>query len=126
MAEFKDVMKQKKRMCENYNLCKNCTIFDIIEEERSSNKKIVFCDDWIEDNIEKAEHIIMKWAEEHPERYPTWYEWQEENFPDRGRAITHCQFDIDIIKTCKNKSCDKCIHSEIPEHIAKKLGLEKR
>ena len=53
MAEFVEVMKQKKRMCndcEQVNMCHKCY--------GSMN--------YINQNPQEAEEIIMKWASEHP------------------------------------------------------------
>lgn len=64
MAEFKEVMKQKERMCEFFQteegLCRvNCPL---------SGKKAGAYDDcnrWIMKHYGEAEEIIMKWEEEH-------------------------------------------------------------
>lgn len=59
MAEFTEIMKQKKRMCEKYykNNCAYCPLEDFVE---------INCDAEINANPQEAEEIIMKWAEEHP------------------------------------------------------------
>jgi len=69
MAEYVEVMKQKKRMC-NSTLCCKCDIFHLCGEDISN------CSQFISNNPSEAEKIIMTWAAEHPEPvYPTWMEW---------------------------------------------------
>lgn len=69
MAEYVEVMKQKKRMC-NSTLCCKCDIFHL------SGENIENCPQFISNNPSKAEKIIMSWAAKHPEPvYPTWIAW---------------------------------------------------
>lgn len=69
MAEFSEVIKQKKRMC-NSTLCCKCDIYHACGEDLSH------CEPFIINNPQRAEEIIMRWAAEHPEPvYPTWYRW---------------------------------------------------
>lgn len=58
MAEFKEVMKQFKRMCNEQKWCDNCQIID--------NRGRFSCSRWLIENPTKAEEIIMRWAAEHP------------------------------------------------------------
>lgn len=61
MAEFSEVMRQARRMCEAYGRCSDgCP--------------------WLHMpcgyTIEQYERVVMQWAEEHPEpKYPTWCDW---------------------------------------------------
>lgn len=59
MAEFKEVMKQRKRMC-NCTICENCWLSLL------SNREHKTCMSFIIDCADKAEKIIMDWAKEHP------------------------------------------------------------
>ena len=122
MAEFKEVAKHIKRMCDiEKGNCRNCKLSSV------NNRFKLPCYIFTLDYPEETEEYIMQWAKENPEqRYPTWCEWQNENFPDRERVITLCYFDTSVKKTCGNTLCSDCVHSEIPEYIAKKLGIEKR
>ena len=110
MAEYVEVMKQKKRMCKRYTgggicqsigykicplkghdlCCKPLTNMDI-------------------DKIQEGEAIIMKWAAENPELvYPSWIDWLRQ---------------IDVVPPEQ-----KCFHAwllePIPADIAQKLGIE--
>ena len=58
MAEFKEVMKQFNRMCDENKWCNTCQI--------NTNRTIYTCFRWLTENPTKGEEIIMKWAEEHP------------------------------------------------------------
>lgn len=69
MAEFQEVIQQKKRMC-NSVLCCKCDIYRLCGEDLSK------CPQFISNNPKKAEEVIMRWAEEHPEPvYPSWYDY---------------------------------------------------
>ena len=58
MAEFKEVMKQFKRMCDGQKWCDNCQIID--------NRGRFSCSRWLTENPTKAEEIIMTWAKKNP------------------------------------------------------------
>ena len=103
MAEFQEVMKQFKRMCEHADSgCSGCAF----QGSDCSMSALV-------NNIEEAESLIMQWAAEHPEPvYPTWFEWLDS---------------LGLIKSFSNEDgvafqfdWDK----RIPADIAQKLGLE--
>ena len=76
------------------------------------------------------EQTVMQWAKEHPEpQYPTWKEWQNENFPDAPVEMSPCSFmsrerQGNIMgKGCEFLVCSNCISAPIPADIAKKLGI---
>lgn len=116
MAEFIEVMRQRKRMCRAQTNCTECPI----------EKSVGFCVVLHEDN-EALEKVIMDWAQAHPEQvYPTWYDWQKENFPDNTRYICPMAFGV----TCPAPSapgvtiCKKCRNKPIPAEIAERLGIK--
>lgn len=97
MAEYVEVMKQKKRMC-NSILCHNCDIFCLSGEDMGN------CSRFISNNPYKAEKIIMAWAAEHPApKYPTWMEY---------------------LFTIYDTVWPQIATMEIPDDIAEKLGIE--
>lgn len=59
MAEFTEVMKHRKRMCTQYekHRCDSCPLNDVKEGT---------CANFLIENTQEAEEIIMEWAEEHP------------------------------------------------------------
>ena len=102
MAEFQEVMRQRKRMC-NSVLCCKCDIYRLCGEDLSK------CTQFINNNPKKAEEVIMSWAAKHPGPvYPTWVEWLRQN-----GVVPRDQ---------------KCFHDwllkPIPADLAQKLGLQ--
>lgn len=76
-------------------------------------------------NCEEQIKGLKAWAAEHPApMYPTWREWQNSMFPDRGRDISPCEFDDCSRFKCKEKSCGQCMDEPIPADIAAKLGIK--
>ena len=59
MAEYREVVKQFKRMCEsNCSNCHECPI--------ESYRGFYHCWRWVSEDPEKSEELIMKWARENP------------------------------------------------------------
>lgn len=119
MAEFIEVMRQAKRMCEeqqNIDCCVRCPI--------NKNGCMVAADAEYVDYAD-AEQKIMHWAAEHPEPvYPTWREWQKNVFPDAGDDVYPCNYLSYTECRCKGSSCDECRGRRIPADIAEKLGIK--
>ncbi len=122
MAEFKEVMRQRQRMCDKCKHpvyeCAGCPI-EMYED----------CKNPPADMLENYEAAIMKWAAEHPEPvYPTWKEWQGENFPDARFPISRCHFTRDGVcpftRDVFEGFCDSCRKQPIPADIAEKLGIK--
>lgn len=118
MAEFQEVMRQGKRICESCHECEPCPI----HKATIACPVVCYEDDC---SLAEVERIIMDWAAEHPEpRYPTWNEWQKANFPDAQEELYPCNF----ARCPKNPSecfvCDLYRESAIPADIAQKLGIE--
>ena len=112
MAEYIEVMKQKKRMC-NSTLCCKCDIFHLSGEDISN------CSQFILNNPSKAETIIMTWAAEHPEPvYPTWAEWLN----SIGVIISDRPFPTLNIPVYVYQAGKKMVEP-IPANIAEKLGI---
>ena len=116
MAEFSEVMRQWKRMCNYYteradddqDACAICKF-----EGDGSNCLAVYEDS--EPDTAEVERVVMSWAAEHPEPvYPSWYAWLAnmnvvpiELPPDEAILAT----DIGLLK-------------KIPADIAQKLGIQ--
>lgn len=128
MAEFFEVMKQARRMCNEMDECEVCPLYDGFSECcLLSDGSLCHMDS----DFARYEADIMKWAAENPEsRYPTWQEWNDLNFPDSDDYNTPCGFmpkkKVEALmgKKCINLSCSQCIKSPIPADIAKKLGIQ--
>lgn len=110
MAEYKDVIKQFKRMCKSVSSAQ-CTRGECLMgcENIGQCRKVAF------ERPAEFEERVMAWAAEHPEPvYPTWYAWLAnmcvvpiELPPDQAVMVT----DIGLLK-------------KIPADIAQKLGIE--
>ena len=120
MAQFSEVMRQARRMCEAFRdgNCSKCPI---------GNANVLECGITVtsEMDCEEVERRVMQWAVEHPEPvYPTWREWQNSTFPDAGRYIMPCEFESKNRFKCKEKTCYQCVTEPIPADIAEKLGIK--
>lgn len=60
MAEFSEIMKIKKRMCEVAGYCGNCV------NSATNNGKDIQCSIFLETFPEEAERKMLEWAKEHP------------------------------------------------------------
>ena len=60
MSEFKRVMREKTRMCEQIGICNKCPL------SIRNNKTNMFCDTFMMKHPEEADSIIMGWSAEHP------------------------------------------------------------
>ena len=116
MAEFQEVMRQWKRMCDAYttddaaSCCKGCPMSGrgcgSIYESGNADPDVI-------------ERETMSWAAEHPEPvYPTWKEWLEEqcvvvHFDSVSEKGTKVKWELTNKSNCR-----------IPADIAEKLGIE--
>lgn len=121
MAEFAEVMRQAKRMCDATvgGKCNECTLWRPETESCS-----LYGDD---DGVDYAdmERRVMAWAAEHPaQRYPTWYEWLDSTFPNRSREPSPCEFDDKRRFNCVSIKCYECMNKPIPADTAEKLGIK--
>lgn len=121
MAEFTEVMRQVKRMCDATvsARCHECTLWRPETESCS-----LYGDD---DGVDYAdmERRVMAWAAEHPvPRYPTWDEWQHSMFPDASVKMMPCSFTSKDKLGCRGLICLECRKQPIPADIAEKLGIK--
>ena len=123
MAEFMEVMKQAKRMCEaSGDTCLSCPV-------DGGGTCVFMKSPWslTEEKIAETEKIVINWAAKHPEpRYPTWKEWQDTNFPNNDALMRPCIFESEEYFNCKQENgCEKCMNKPIPADIAEKLGIKR-
>ena len=106
MAEYVEVMNQKRRMCNSYALCSmGCPLKDIDFCNKNSGEKT-------NADFPEVERRTMAWAAEHPEPvYPTWWEYLI-----RFGVTGMNQPDHSVIYKLKNW--------RVPADIAEKPGLE--
>ena len=93
MADFVEMMKQAKRMCDHYSVkgeCSKCPLSrDNTECGCSLCVEIGSIDAKEAVEIERAVEV---WAAEHPvPRYPTWNEWQKSTFPGADDDMLPCR-----------------------------------
>lgn len=119
MAEFIEVMKQARRLCDAQRDCDGCPL-------RSDGARGAYCGGidalhgWDDATTER---IVMDWAEAHREKvYPTWDEYQDEMFPNYTRQICPMVFGIEC--TSNGTGCHECRNNHIPAKIAEKLGIQ--
>lgn len=120
MAQFSEVMRQARRMCESFSdgHCSECPV---------GNADVLECGITVtsEMDCKDVERLVMQWAAEHPEPvYPTWREWQNSTFKDAHKHITPCTFGSRDRFKCEGKTCYVCMDQQIPADIAEKLGIK--
>lgn len=127
MAEFMEIIRTAKRMCKSMDDCDViCPIHDMFSDCSWLHTAPAYIN---ENDLAKCEAAIMKWGAENPEtRYPTWREWQQENFPEANGAMCPCAFmrmvDAHCVDYNGRNSCMDCARQQIPADIAEKLGIK--
>lgn len=108
MAEFAKVAAELKRMCKSAHTCKECPMWD-----ETIHSNCLFPRD---PNV--AEHIIIKWAEEHPvetrltkfaKAFPN-YARLRDNVPE---ICAKCVYGREVIKCCRD--CEECWNTPISD-----------
>lgn len=109
MAEFCEVVKEYRRMIQCWRDS------DMVSEE-DVNRAIVKFEELSNTAAASFEHYIMHWAASNPpkKKYPKWADYLQ----SIGvlRKYLALETDSSIYRSLVN--------NEIPEHIAKKLGIE--
>ena len=121
MAEYKEVIKQFKRMCWKYQRelkCDDCPMYPSCNIGQC--RKIAF------ERPAEFERRVMAWAAENPEpKYPTWQEYLEQNhivevdhMPRATSTTSNSTTYIQRVMTMAR------FYMPIPADIAEKLGIE--
>lgn len=123
MAEFVEVMRQARRLCDAQRNCKKCPL----RSEEIYCGGIDALQDW---DDAATEAIVMDWAEAHPEEvYPSWDEgWLEAFCGGKGWQKCPCpmtHFDTKYApEGCgETITCDECRARPMAPKIAEKLGV---
>lgn len=117
MAEFTEVMRQVRRLCEEQQKMECC-----IKCPMQGKGGCMVAADVEDIDYADAEKRVMQWAAEHPEPvYPSWDEAWKNLFPGAKKApcprtFFGCECMVDI-------GCAKCGSRPIPAEIAEKLGI---
>ena len=119
MAEFVDVMKQARRLCEEQQYIDFCVRCPMQGKEGC----MVTADAENIDYVE-AERKIMGWAAEHPEPvYPSWIDaWQQLFSNAKNVPCPELYFGADCTDG-SGEGCIACKRSPIPAVFAEKLGI---
>ena len=106
MAEYVEVMEQKRRMCNSYALCSmGCPLNDTAFCGKNSGEKT-------NADFPEVERRVMSWAAEHLEPvYPTWEQVIAKMYLRSGRTKYH-------------NITEWAINEHSPADIAQKLGIE--
>ena len=83
MAEFKDVIKQQKRMCMTIGKCGKCPLHSMDYDCRFM---AMIDADYDAVDVEAIERIVIDWAEKHPELMEA-----EKICPATKRACCECK-----------------------------------
>lgn len=112
MAEYSEVIKQFKRMCNNGHCATatGCPMYP--SSNRGQCRRIAF------ERPSDFEKRVMEWAAEHPEPvYPTWYKYLENAGIVTKTKSEYSQIYDTVLPTSK-------MFDPIPADIAQKLGIE--
>lgn len=119
MAEFVEVMRKIRELCNEREGCIGC----IMADDHMGWCGVRLCTPRLpEDEIERR---VAQWE---AEKYPTWYEFQVVRFSNHTRWICPMAFGV----MCPNngagsvKECTECRNKPIPAEIAEKLGIRPR
>nr|DAP38644.1 MAG TPA: hypothetical protein [Caudoviricetes sp.] len=120
MAEFVEVMKQAKRMCDAHRDCNQCALYRIHTGVGCALDYMHLPGGVSPDAVE---YRIRAWATAHPEpTYPSWKDGWKQEFPS-AIAVPCPRFFYDY--PCEEAGdCKKCNLSPMPAEIAEKLGIK--
>lgn len=118
MAEFTEVMRQAKRMCNELDDCDECPLRETFD--------VVGCP-FAYDSVDMStiEKPVMDWAAQNPEpRYPTWHEAWKQLFPNGQGSPCPAAYGMQYEWEQCGLSCNECKNRPIPADIAEKLGVK--
>lgn len=124
MAEFTEVIKQAKRICNMYGTdevqCKGCPL------NRHNGCCIFYnCFDCDDTYFIKIEKYVMDWAKENLETvYPSWEEAWKQLFPNGIDTPCPSEYGKKYGHDCVKVSCRNCKQRPIPAEVAEKLGIK--
>lgn len=126
MAEFTEIMRQAKRLCDAHDgVCsmRNCPL--------GGGGEVCCLALYLDgEDYNELERIIMDWAAEHPEPvYPSWEEGWKQLFPEADIRRTLCPEVFGDEYKCDwchddNDNCDECLERPMPAEVAEKLGIK--
>lgn len=125
MAEFVEVMRQARRMCNDQMNCEDCPL---CYENNGANCRFALDEKYQADA--ELERVVLDWAAEHPEPvYPSWEEAWKKLFPEMASVRPPCvryflpTGEYQDICDRFDGECYKCNELPVPAEIAKKLQI---
>lgn len=124
MAEFAEIVKHARRLCEYYSQNEGCRGCPLSRDKtggvsNSLCRTITSID--ARDAIE-IERIVTEWAKEHPEpAYPSWEDGWKSLFPD---ADCPCPNDCFGEECPTDMGCTGCVKRPMSKYVAEKLGIK--
>ena len=113
MAEFAEVMRQAKRMCDNYG-CGECPLY---------NGGVCRLDtDHDGEDYSDVERIIMAWAEEHPETIDL--DWNDVLYILFHGSADPCHEPYCYEDCTKDMKCSECIERSMTKKVDGKLWIK--
>ena len=110
--EFKEAMRIWKRMCAAHKTCSKCGM---------ATCDPAMCRPWVYDNPDKAEAILAKWAEEHPEktRLDDFLDKHPRAYLDENDTPRACAKNLGYCTECIDEGdldqCDNCWRRPLEE-----------
>ena len=123
MAEFAEIAKQAKRICEYYSQNEGCRGCPLSRDKTGVSNSLCRTITSIDaQNAIEIERIVTEWAKEHPEpTYPSWEDGWKSLFPD---ADCPCPNDCFGEECPTDMDCTGCVKRPMSKYVAEKLGIK--
>lgn len=123
MAEFAEIVKQARRICEYYSKDEDCDSCPLSIEKTGRDDGLCLTITSIDaQNAIEIERIVTEWAKEHPEpTYPSWEDGWQSLFPD---ADCPCPNDCFGEECPTDMDCTGCVKRPMSKYVAEKLGIK--
>lgn len=124
MAEFTEIVKQARRLCDYYSQNEGCRGCPLSRDKTGgvSNSLCRTITSIDAQNAIEIERIVTEWAKEHPEpTYPSWHDAWQSLFPGTSDPCPNDCFG----EVCpEGIDCSGCLDRPMNKHIAEKLGIK--
>ena len=124
MAEFSEIVKQAKRICEYYSQNEGCEGCPLSRDKTRgvSNSLCRTITSIDAQNAIEIERIVTEWAKEHPEpTYPSWHDAWQSLFPYAEELCPGKLFGEDCPE---GMDCSGCVKRPMSKYVAEKLGIK--
>lgn len=124
MAEFAEIVKQARRLCDYYSQNEGCRGCPLSRDKTGgvSNSLCRTITSIDAQNAIEIERIVTEWAKEHPEpTYPSWEDGWKSLFSD---ADCPCPNDCFGEECPTDMGCTGCVKRPMSKYVAEKLGIK--